>query len=131
MREQILLNNLSPVIAGIYGHRLHVTGNVEDTQFRTLITAGSALEIMIQITGGLLIAWRTSQTPKPISSGEKRHIVWTIFWACVDSGCLAMITELIAIIFLYRNPAVALVLVAVLAQVSVRLQLSYANVSTC
>ena len=43
----------------------------------------------------------------------------SLFYVFIDSGCLALLTELFGIAFLYHDPTVSLVLLAVLGQLSV------------
>ena len=87
-----------------------------------LFTSAWALTLIVQVSGALLIGWRTVGTPQKVGHGKRKAgIPMMVFYASIESGCLALATELVALVFLYRNPIAGGIVLNVLGQVTVSL----------
>lgn len=74
----------------------------------------------MQVSGTLLIAWRTIGTPKTIDTPKSRDdLLLMLFYVLVESGCLVLVTELVGTVFNYRDQVDALVVIAIVGQLSV------------
>lgn len=91
-----------------------------DDVIRALLTSTYVLSMITQISGALLISWHTMKTPKVVDLDDKPNFYQALFSALVESGSLALVAELLGIVFLYRNWWVDWIFIAVLAQISVR-----------
>ena len=47
-------------------------------------------------------------------------MLMAVFYAFVESGCVALLTELVGMTFLYRNEVDGLIVLAILGQITVR-----------
>ena len=72
-----------------------------------------------------MIAWRIVATPRDVDSNNKtKNTVTTLFHAFVESGCLSLVTELVAVAFDYYDRTRALILLAALGQIMVKFSVS-------
>ncbi|KZV73788.1 hypothetical protein PENSPDRAFT_749827 [Peniophora sp. CONT] len=98
----------------------HIT--LRDPATMAVAIVSWALSITIQISGALLIAWNTLQTPKVVGDDTNartpRRIPGTLFCACVESGCPSLVTEMIVLGFVRSDLSVILAMVAVLGQIT-------------
>ncbi|VDC05111.1 unnamed protein product [Peniophora sp. CBMAI 1063] len=100
-------------------HRMIRTDNLWDVVIRALLTSTYVLSMATQVSGALLIAWHTMNTPKVVKSDDQSNLLQAIFFALVESGSLALVVELLGIIFLWnRDWWVDWIFIAVLAQIS-------------
>ncbi|KZV68740.1 hypothetical protein PENSPDRAFT_753894 [Peniophora sp. CONT] len=91
----------------------------DDTMTRALLTSAWLMSMIMQISAALLIAWRTVGTPKVVGDHRKRDGLFpTLFYAVVESGCLALAIELVGVVLDYRNQLNGLVVLAILGQSS-------------
>ncbi|KZV67410.1 hypothetical protein PENSPDRAFT_51482 [Peniophora sp. CONT] len=107
------------VVIWVIGYRFAQGETLEDGSTLAMVITTWALAITIQILGALLIAWITLQTPKVIdNAGNQTRVPLALFYTCVESGFLSMVTEFFLVAYLYRNPPVIFILVALLGQIS-------------
>lgn len=60
------------------------------------------------------------KTPKVVKNDDRPNLCQNLFFAFVESGSLALVVELLGLVFLYRNWWLDWIFIAVLAQTSVR-----------
>ena len=86
-----------------------------------MLTLAWAFEMLLQVSGMVLIAWRSIQTPSASSARIRGVDMMSMtFYAFVESGCVALFSELAAITLLYHNEVDGLIILAVLGQITVR-----------
>ncbi|VDC05112.1 unnamed protein product [Peniophora sp. CBMAI 1063] len=94
------------------------TGSLLDKTITALLTSGWAFSMLMQVSGALLIGWRTIGTPQSAINRQSSGFYLAIWHALIESGSLALVTELVGLVFLYRNLGDGIIVIITLGQIT-------------